>query len=77
MAEVPLPELQRHRALRAIVVDKADVADAALYSVTSCAGAGRPPRRRWFTDRAIALAHAAERADEHGFALIDLSSEAE
>lgn len=74
---VQLPDLQRHRALRGIVVDTADVAGALLYSVTFWAGAGRPPRRRWFADRAIALAHAADRADEHGFALIDLTREAE
>lgn len=75
MAEIALPEPQRPAARRAIVIDVAELAGAQLFAVTIWPGVGRPPRRQWFTDRAIAIAHAAERADELAAPMIDLTDE--
>ena len=77
MAEIALPELQRPRTLRGVVVDVHDVAGAELFAVTAWQGAGRPAKRQWFASRSIALTNAADRADEHGLPLIDLTSEPE
>lgn len=77
MATISLPQLPRHKALHGVVVDARELAGVILVSVTTWRGAARPPKRTWFTDRTIALAHAANMADERGFTLIDLSREAE
>lgn len=76
MAEIALPQISRHKALRGIIVDRHDVAGAALFAVTSHIGSGRS-KRRWFASREIALAHAADRADEHSLALLDLTDPVE
>ncbi|MGE4305269.1 MAG: hypothetical protein AB7E24_14710 [Novosphingobium sp.] len=75
MPAIELPELQRRRAKLAVVVDVAEVSDTPLFSVTTWRGAGHPPRRQWFADRSIALAHAAERADELAVPMVDLTGE--
>lgn len=77
MAEIALPALTKHKTLRGIVIDAHEISGTRLVSVTSYGGTGRAAKRRWFATRSIALAHAADRADEHGFALIDLTEPAE
>lgn len=76
MATVELPALSRPPTLRAIVIDKTEIAGAELFTITVWAGGGRPPRRKWYADRTIAIAHAAERADELAAPMIDLTDEA-
>lgn len=72
MSEVALPELAPKRQMRAVVVDDHLIAGELLYAVELYL-TGRAPKRRWFASRAIALAHAADRGDEHGVPMLDLT----
>jgi hypothetical protein len=74
---IELPNLLRHRAIRAVMVESHDLAGSIVTSVTTHVGLGRAPKRRWFASRAVALAHAAEVADQHGLPMFDLGSEVE
>ena len=75
MVEIQIPELLKHRAIRAVMVEGHDLAGSIVTSVTTHAGLGRSPRRRWFASRAVALAHAAEMADQHGLPLFNLGAD--
>ena len=77
MVEIQIPELLRHRAIRAVMIESHDLAGSIVTSVTTHVGLGRSPKRRWFASRAVALAHAAEMADQHALPMFDLGSEAE
>lgn len=77
MADITLPKLPARRAAHGILVTAETVAGATLFTVVLHCGAGHPPRRNWFTDRAVALAAAAERADELGLPMVDLTAEPE
>lgn len=77
MTEVALPELRRPPMLCAVVIETVEIVGKHFHTVTTWAGAGRPPRRKWFADGSIAVAHAAELADEFGCALVDITSEGE
>ncbi len=74
MLEIPLPEMSRAEAIRGVIVSGHDVAGALLFSVTTHVGLGRAPRRRWFVDRCIALAHSADQADGLCLPIIDLGA---
>lgn len=75
MAEITLPELSRPAALKGIVIDRNEVAGEPLFTVTMWQGGGRRAKRRWFTSRAVALAYAADRSDDIGLLVIDLSDQ--
>ena len=77
MVEIQIPELLKHRAIRAVMVEGHDLAGSKVTSVTTHVGLGRSPKRRWFASRAVALAHAAEMADQHGLPLFDLVNSGE
>lgn len=77
MPEVALPEMPQPAALRGVILERHEMAGALLFSTTTCVGLGRAPRRRWFAERSIALAHAAELADTHSLALLDMSDDAD
>lgn len=57
---------------RAVMLVRFNLAGSILHSVTIHRGGGRAPRRRWFPDRTVALAHAFELADEFNLPLLDL-----
>ncbi len=57
---------------RAVIIVRFELAGSLLHSVSVQSGGGRAPRRRWFPDRAIALAHAIEQAEEFDLPLLDL-----
>ncbi|WP_374411953.1 hypothetical protein [Novosphingobium colocasiae] len=73
MADIALPPPPTARA--GLIVTAENIAGAVLFTVTLWRGPGHPPRRNWFTDRAVALAAAAERADEFGLPMVDLTAE--
>ena len=75
MAAIDLPTLPARQALRGVFIGRAEVAGTELFTVTAWHGASRPPRRQWFADRAIALAHAAQVADEMAAPLFDLTGD--
>ena len=77
MVEIQIPELLKHRAIRAVMVEGHDLAGSIVTSVTTHVGLGRSPKRRWFASRAVALAHAAEMADHHALPLFDLGTNSE
>lgn len=77
MADVPLPAMAKNRRLNSVVIDRHEIAQEQLLSVTICPGHGRRPRRRWFTSRAVALAYAADRADDLSLLLVDLTAPAD
>ena len=54
------------------LVERQDLGVELQWSVTTSNGIGQA-RRRWFGDRAAALAHAADQSDAYGLPLIDLS----
>ena len=56
----------------AVVIERFELAGSTLSSVTIRRGCGRAPRRRWFPDRAVAVAHALELAEEFDLPLLDL-----
>jgi hypothetical protein len=77
VAEVALPEVPRPAKLRGVVIKRHEVAGEALLSVTMWQGNGRRAKRRWFTSRGVALSYAADRADDLGLLVIDLSDPAD
>jgi len=77
MVAIDLPELPRPSALRAVFVERHHLADSDLTAVTVHIGCGRKARRQWFSDRGLALAHAAEMADHHALPLFDLGTSGE
>lgn len=77
MAEIILPSPPRAPTLKGVVVDRHEVAREDLFSVTLWQGAGRRAKRRWFTSRAVALAYAADRSDDLGLLLVDLTERAD
>ncbi|SLJ86895.1 hypothetical protein [Novosphingobium mathurense] len=77
MVEIQIPELLKHRAIRAVMVEGHDLAGSHLTAVTVHIGCGRKARRQWFSDRGVALAHAAEMADQHALPLFDLGMSGE
>ncbi|GGC26902.1 hypothetical protein GCM10011371_13110 [Novosphingobium marinum] len=72
MAEVAIPPIVAKRGWRGVILETAHVAGREMTSVTGRIGLGRAARRRWFPDRALALAHALELAEAHGVGLFDL-----
>lgn len=78
MVEIALPEFpRRHSSIRAVFVEDHTLAKTAVTAVTTHVGLGRAAKRRWFASRAVALAHAAEVADQHALPLFDLGEVAE
>lgn len=73
MTEVQLPERPTRTAMRAVLVAQHDLGGVELWAVTLHLGAAGSPRRRWFASREIALAHAADRSDEHNVPVFDLT----
>lgn len=73
MAEFALPDVSRAPSLKGVVIDRHEIAHEQLLSVTMWLGNGRRPKRRWFTSRAVAIAYAADRADDLGLLLVDLT----
>lgn len=71
MAEVTLPAL-REGCWLAIIIENQPVAGREFWAVTIRAKAGQRAKRRWFSDEAEAVAHAATAADEHGLPFFDL-----
>jgi hypothetical protein len=77
VAEVALPDIPRPPKLKGVIIKRHEVAGEPLLSVTMWQGNGRRGKRRWFTSRGVALAYAADRADDLGLLVIDLSDPAE
>lgn len=73
MAEFALPEIAQPRHAKGIIIDRHEIAHEHLLSVTMWLGIGRRPKRRWFTSRGVAIAYAADRADDLGLLLVDLT----
>ena len=57
---------------RAVIIECFELGGSVLHAVSVRRGCGRAPRRRWFPDRAVALAHAVEKAEEFELPLLDL-----
>lgn len=76
MDEIALPGIPTRSSLKGIVIARHDIGGEQLYSVTMWQGAGRRPKRRWMTTRAIAFAYAADRSDDLGLLMINLCDQA-
>ena len=57
---------------RAVIILRFELTGSLLHSVSVHRGGGRAPRRRWFPDRTVAVAHALEQAEEYDLPLLDL-----
>lgn len=76
MTRIELPEL-RPASWLGVTIERQDLAGTAAWAVTVREGFARAARRRWFPDRALALAHGADMADAHGLPLFDMAGEGE
>ncbi len=62
---------------RGIIVEHHEIAGTRLAAVTVKPGLGRAPRRRWFADSTVALAHALDQAETLALPLLHLGVEGE
>lgn len=68
MTEIELPPI-RPRLPVAVVLERVELGGHSAFTVTSWSGFGRQ-QRRFFSDRGLALAYAADKADAHGLPLL-------
>ncbi|MEP6868703.1 MAG: hypothetical protein ABJA20_09315 [Novosphingobium sp.] len=73
MTPVELPAM-RKGSWYGVLIEPLELDGNGLWTVTVRQGLGRAPRRRWFPDHTLALAHAADQADLHNLPLLNLTS---
>lgn len=69
---IEIPTLRATGDVVAVLIETAELAGTPMHIVTARLSLAGAPQRRWYGEPGAALANAAELADRHGLALIDL-----